>query len=89
MKHFKLKVSGKVQGVFFRDSTRTKARELGVTGFVRNEKDGSVYIEAEGIKDQLLPFLDWVKRGPEQARVDKVVQEEGPIQGFPGFEIRY
>ncbi len=89
MKNLNIKVIGKVQGVWFRDSTRTRARELGITGFVKNEPDGSVYLEAEGTKDQLLPFVDWLHRGPELARVDELVQEEGPVQGFSDFKIRY
>jgi acylphosphatase len=47
-KHFNIRISGRVQGVFFRASTKAKAEELGISGFVQNEPDGSVYIEAEG-----------------------------------------
>jgi acylphosphatase len=48
MHHYQITVSGKVQGVWFRKSTQDKARELGLRGFVRNQPDGSVYIEASG-----------------------------------------
>jgi acylphosphatase len=48
MNHVSIRISGKVQGVFFRASTKGKAEQYGINGFVRNEKDGSVYIEAEG-----------------------------------------
>ena len=48
IKHFDITVQGKVQGVWFRDSTMKEAKRLGINGFVRNEPDGSVYVEAEG-----------------------------------------
>jgi len=86
--HYKIKVVGKVQGVWFRDSTRSKALELSIKGFVRNESDGSVYIEAEGDKNGLQQLVDWCQTGPELARVDKVVVEDGAIEHFVSFEIR-
>jgi acylphosphatase len=49
MKHINIKITGKVQGVFFRASTKAVADQIGVKGFVKNEKDGSVYVEAEGL----------------------------------------
>lgn len=58
MKHFKLNVSGTVQGVFFRASTKDAADRLGIKGFVRNEPDGSVYIEAEGEEEKLNQFME-------------------------------
>ena len=57
MKHLKISITGRVQGVFFRDSARMEANRLGVAGFARNEPDGSVYIEAEGEKDALDEFF--------------------------------
>ena len=70
--HYNIKVTGRVQGVWFRDSTRQKALELGVTGFVRNEADGSVYVEAEGEKDALEKLTKWCAVGPPAAEVEKV-----------------
>lgn len=76
MKHISIIVSGKVQGVFFRISTEKEAKKIGVTGFVRNEKDGTVYIEAQGTEKQLDDLVEWCKRGPDRARVDEVVVKE-------------
>lgn len=73
---WKMKVTGKVQGVYFRASTQDKARELGLAGRVRNHKDGSVRIEAQGEEHRLMAFLEWVHQGPERARVEKVKWEE-------------
>ena len=65
-------VSGLVQGVFFRDSTRLKAEELGVTGWVRNLSDGRVEIMAEGEKEKVEELVEWVKKGSSAARVDNL-----------------
>ena len=72
MKRIIIKVHGLVQGVFFRYTTRKKARRLGLTGVVKNMPDGSVYIEAEGPEDQLEELLAFSKKGPKQAVVEKV-----------------
>lgn len=88
MIHKNIQVTGKVQGVFFRDSTRQKANELGITGFVQNEKDGSVYIEAEGPATAMQQFESWVHHGPEQARVDNVNSTEAEVVNFEDFEVR-
>lgn len=87
-KHLNIKVSGKVQGVWFRKSTQDKALELGINGFVRNEADGSVYIEAEGSEDGLNIFLEWCKQGPPLARVDKLDVSENRLENFFDFKIR-
>lgn len=85
---FAIKVSGKVQGVGFRFYTQKTALELGVKGFVKNERDGSVYIEAEAEADVIEIFAEWVKKGPEWARVDKITIQDQPAQNFNGFDIR-
>jgi len=87
-RHHKIKVSGKVQGVFFRASTKQMADLLGVKGFVQNENDGSVYIEAEGEEEILVKFIQWVHHGPDRAEVAYVSINEGEIQGFEIFESR-
>jgi len=87
MKHLNIRVSGKVQGVFFRASARDVARSLGLNGFVRNEPDGSVYIEAEGRDRELSQFEDWCKKGPPHAQVSGVQIEEGMVQNFQYFNI--
>ena len=86
--HYNIRVKGKVQGVFYRASTEKKAREIGLKGFVRNEPDGSVYIEAEGHNDELLELVDWCHRGPEMAEVDEVDVREGCWEGYEEFEVR-
>jgi acylphosphatase len=65
-------VSGQVQGVFFRHSTRAQAQRLGLRGFVRNLTDGSVEVVAQGSPDSLQSLSLWLQRGPELARVDAV-----------------
>lgn len=85
MKHYKIKIYGKVQGVYFRESTVKKALELGVKGFVRNEDDGSVYCEAEATKEIIDKFIKWCKSGVELSRVDDVKIIEGKILGFGDF----
>ena len=87
MKHLNIKVYGKVQGVFFRASTKAVADQLGVKGVVRNEKDGSVYIEAEGDEFSLNSFMEWCYEGPEKAKVDKVETAEGELKNYRNFEI--
>ncbi|HEX5171359.1 MAG TPA: acylphosphatase [Cyclobacteriaceae bacterium] len=88
MKHVAIQVEGKVQGVFFRASTKDKADALGIKGFVRNEWDGSVYIEAEGEEDSLNQFISWCRQGPSRASVKEVIIREGPPKKFSGFEVQ-
>jgi len=87
VKHIILKVSGKVQGVFFRASTEDVAEKLGIKGFVRNEINGSVYIEAEGEEKILKQFVDWCHHGPPHAVVENVSVVEGDVQHYTKFEI--
>ncbi|WP_347157444.1 acylphosphatase [Pontibacter chitinilyticus] len=88
-KRIAIRVYGKVQGVFFRASTQEKAEELGLTGFVQNEPDGSVYLEAEGNDEALQQLQQWVHQGPRRARVEKVeVEEQEDIANFKEFEQR-
>lgn len=89
MKHINATIKGKVQGVFYRDSTRQKCQELGINGFVMNQKDGSVYLEAEGTAQQLDELIAWCELGPEQAIVDDITITESEEVGFKVFEIRY
>ena len=85
----KIRCYGKVQGVFFRVSTKNKADELGVTGWVRNEADGSVLIHAEGEAEPLNSLVAWSKKGPQFAQVSSVEHEESAFDGFDSFEIRH
>jgi acylphosphatase len=86
--HYAIRVSGRVQGVFFRASARIEAMRLGLCGFARNEPDGSVYAEAEGERAALDRFVEWCGRGPSHARVESVEVKEGTLQGFAGFVVR-
>lgn len=88
MKHISIRISGKVQGVFYRASTQAKADELGVKGFVRNEPNGDVYVEAEGTEEQLNKLLAWCKVGPPRAKVDRVETQDGAVLNFKRFEVR-
>jgi acylphosphatase len=88
MRTVSIKVIGKVQGVGFRFYTQKTARNLGVYGFVKNERDGSVYIEAEAPDNIMETFLHWVNTGPEWARVDEMNVQEIPNQNFDGFSIK-
>lgn len=85
---FSITAIGRVQGVGFRFYTQKKARELGINGFVKNMRDGSVYIEAEGDSEKVNEFVLWVQKGPEWARVDDVKLQEKPLENFDGFSIR-
>ena len=81
-------VKGDVQGVFFRDSTRDRARSRGVAGWVTNRSDGSVEAVFEGDEDAVESMLRFVKEGPRRAEVrDVEVSEEEP-EGLEGFEVR-
>jgi acylphosphatase len=61
-------VTGKVQGVYYRQSTKEKARELQITGEVKNMPDDSVYIVATGSSEQLNQFIEWCKTGPSKSQ---------------------
>ena len=87
MKHLNILVQGKVQGVFFRASTKAVADQLGVKGYVRNLPEGDVYIESEGDDFSLESFLEWCHEGPLQASVQKVEVVEGEVKNYRNFEI--
>jgi len=85
MKHLKIKVYGKVQGVYYRATAVEMAKLYSVFGFVRNEKDGTVYIEVEGKEENMKKFVAWCHIGSERALVEKVILEEGQIQNYKSF----
>jgi acylphosphatase len=88
MQHtFSIFVSGKVQGVYYRQSTKEKAVELGLTGQVKNLPDGNVQVIVTGTRDQLTAFTAWCKKGPPRARVDGVEMLELPLKLFDHFSI--
>ncbi|WP_143962736.1 acylphosphatase [Litoribacter populi] len=83
----RIKVIGKVQGVFFRKSTLEKAKELDVAGWVKNESDGSVLAEIEGHRHAVMAMEAWLKQGPERAEVENLIIQDGEEQGYKSFEI--
>lgn len=85
--HLNIRISGKVQGVLFRQSLKNKAQELDLKGFARNEPEGTVYVEVEGRQDDLKDFLHWCHEGPEQARVSHVQADESAPVGYANFMI--
>ncbi len=86
--HQNLTIRGKVQGVFFRDAATTKALSLGLTGFVRNQPDGTVYAEIEGTEQAVGDFVVWCYQGPAGSEVEKVDVQAGQKQGFKSFEVK-
>jgi len=74
-----------VQGVYYRATAVEQAKAIGVFGFVRNEKDGTVYIEVEGNEENLEKFIAWCHIGSERAVVEKVLIEEGGLKNYQNF----
>lgn len=90
MKRLNATVRGRVQGVSFRYYTREQGRRLGLTGWVRNERDGSVTVVAEGPEEKLKQLLSYLHRGPTAARVDEVESWWSEArQQIQGFEVRW
>jgi acylphosphatase len=84
-----VRISGQVQGVFFRDSTRQKAEELNLAGWVKNLPDGRVEAVFEGPPDRVKEMLRWCEEGPRQATVENVDTDiEDPGGDLSGFEVR-
>ena len=81
-------VSGRVQGVFFRASTRAEAVRLGIAGHARNLADGSVEVIASGTDAMLVEFEKWLRIGPPSAQVDDVTREIFADQALSGFHTR-
>lgn len=83
-------VSGKVQGVFFREKTRRLAEALGLTGWARNLPDGRVEIIAEGEKEKIEEILEFARRGSKMAKVDGIEVEWQEFRGeFKNFDIKF
>lgn len=82
-------VSGKVQGVFFRSSTKKRAEELGLTGWVRNLEDGRVEAVFEGDQEKVEKMIEWCRKGPNYAMVEDIqVIPEKYTGEFNGFAVR-
>lgn len=83
-----VRVSGGVQGVFFRDSTREKATQLGLAGWVKNLADGSVEALFEGPSERVREMVRWCEEGPSRAEVESVeVEYEEPGEDLGSFEV--
>lgn len=80
-------ITGKVQGVFFRKYTCEAADAIGITGFVKNLPDQSVYILATGTNVQLEQFINWCWQGSPRSKVEKVEVKEMELQGFNSFTV--
>ena len=87
MKHLDVWVTGKVQGVWFRASTKETADRLGLVGTVRNEPDGSVSVEAEGDEETLAALLQWLHEGPPLAEVSGVNSRFSALKHYKEFTI--
>ncbi|MBA2546145.1 MAG: acylphosphatase [Solirubrobacterales bacterium] len=81
-------VSGRVQGVGFRDATVARARKQGVLGWVRNAEDGSVHVHAEGDWDAVEGLVAFLRKGPRGAAVEGVELEEVKAEGHEQFAVR-
>ena len=84
--HFK--ITGLVQGVFFRSNTKDNADRLGLTGWVLNAEDGAVEIHAEGSDDALDDLEQWLHTGPPVAQVDNLKKQKVEPEGFDSFEVK-
>ncbi len=90
MKAFHAIVTGKVQGVWFRDSTCKEASKLNVVGWVRNLADGTVEVWAEGDESDLRKLVDWLHVGSPRSKVDNVAVEWTESTGeYSQFEMRF
>lgn len=87
MKHLNITISGKVQRVSFRAAAKAVADQLSVKGYVLNQPDGTVYIEAEGDDFSLDTFLEWCNEGTDRAIVEKVEVTEGELKKYRNFEV--
>ena len=88
MQTIRIHIKGKVQGVFYRQSTKEKADSLGIKGEVKNcDDDDSVEIIATGGKEQLDKLIEWCRQGPPRAVVADISTQELPLQEFINFTI--
>ena len=81
-------VYGRVQGVFFRDSVRRRAEAAGVSGWVRNREDGAVEGEFEGPDEAVGAIIEYVRKGPGRAEVEKLDVSDAEPENERGFQIR-
>lgn len=80
-------VKGSVQGVFYRATAKNIAEKIGITGWIKNTKDGDVEIMATGTAERLKQFIDWCKKGPAKAIVTEILISPKPDEAFDLFYI--
>ena len=96
LNHLNITLYGKVQGVFLRRTVQHEAERRGISGFVRNETDGTVYIEAEGDVEKITQFVSWLKAGAGSAdggaggdfKITQVDADPGQFKAYDSFEIQ-
>jgi acylphosphatase len=86
---YRVLISGRVQGVFFRDTCRRMAERYGVSGWVRNLPDGTVEAVFEGPAEDVSRLVEWSHQGPRSAVVEDVRAQAEPPEGISGFQIRH
>jgi acylphosphatase len=86
---YRIHVKGRIQSVGFRWSAVREARWRGIKGFVKNQYDGSGYIEAEGPQEKLLDYLDWCRQGPGSAHVTSVAANPDEVENYNDFTIEF
>jgi acylphosphatase len=85
---YRVLISGRVQGVFFRDTLQRLAEQSGVTGWVRNLPDGRVEAVFEGPAEEVRRLVEWARSGPRLAEVDDVAVQSEPPEGLAAFLIK-
>ena len=88
MKAYSIEVRGKVQGVSYRASAKAKADDLGITGWCKNQPDGSVLLHIEGDDKSLKNMFNWCRQGPRFSRPGPLITFETDVEGFEDFQIR-
>jgi acylphosphatase len=86
---YRITIRGRVQGVGYRWSAVNEAISRGIAGFVKNMSDGSVYIEAEGYREQLDPYVEWCRKGPRASIVRSLDIETSSPEGYDDFRIEH
>ncbi|MBD0279827.1 MAG: acylphosphatase [Bacteroidota bacterium] len=87
MATYHLLIKGKVQGVFYRASAQEEAAALGLTGWIKNTREGDVEVMVQGDAEAVRKFIDWCRQGPPRAMVTDVITTEKEAQPFDGFRI--
>lgn len=87
MRTVQLIIKGKVQGVFYRASAKDVAREIGVTGWIKNMPDGSVEVLVSGSEERVAKFIEWCWKGPKSAEVNEVIINDSKEKPLTEFRI--